>query len=491
MRLWQRWQTLLFLGAFAFMGLLVPILVWVSPKDSLASLLIRQVFSLMLAFVSSLPLLFVSLPALPEWKLAQPIHARTMTVFLWASGIADMLCLSILITLPAIISASIVLKGTVNVAAMMMLVVVVALNAALGAALVSLEMTGWRTRLALIGRLWRIWIWAILIGAGVSILLFSILSVAGIRFGWEFVRWVETPVGMAILLPLMPAYHAIKAAFDGVTAVPVLLTLFLAVFTAIMIWQALEVATPFCEATFLRSERRRRLTEMGEWGALPAKPIKSEIGFGSKATSLLWMYWLNWKRNFLWAGELIAIAFIICSLCVFILSAKSVSQPFAFTFAAILAAAIVVMTMPPSGSPPRLPEWLKSQPISVDEALVMLALPTALRAGLWALVISFALLLFSPEKVSAVNVLAFVLAAVAYGFGIDFMVRALKLLWQQDISFTASAAFSIGLIVSIGLLLAQLLSLTLTDYWLLGLLLSWAACVVSFLWAKERWLKEP
>ena len=433
----------------------------------------------MLAFVSSLPLLFVSLPALPEWKLAQPIHARTMTVFLWASGIADMLCLSILITLPAIISASIVLKGTVNVAAMMMLVVVVALNAALGAALVSLEMTGWRTRLALIGRLWRIWIWAILIGAGVSILLFGILLDAGIRVGWEFVRWVETPVGMAILLPLMPTYHAIKAAFDGVIAVPVLLTLFLAVFTAIMVWQALEVAAPFCEATFLRSERRRRLTEMGAWDALPAKPMKSEIGFGSKATSLLWMYWLNWKRNSLWAGDLTAI------VCIPILSAMSTSQPLASTL--ILAGAIAAMTTSFS----RPPEWLKSQPISVDETLLVSALPTALRGGLWALVISFSLLLFSPGMVSAANVLAFVLAVVACSLGIDFMVRASKFLWQQDISFTASTALSLWLVVSIGLLLAQLLSLTLTDYWLLGLLLSWAACVVSFLWAKERWLKEP
>lgn len=83
-------------------------------------------------------------------------------------------------------------------------------------------------------------------------------------------------------VPLMPAYHAIKAAFDGVIAVPVLLTLFLAVFTAIMVWQALEVAAPFCEATFLRSERQQRLTKMGAWDAVTqefvAKPIKSKAG---------------------------------------------------------------------------------------------------------------------------------------------------------------------------------------------------------------------
>ena len=154
---------------------------------------------------------------------------------------------------------------------------------------------------------------------------------------------------------------------------------------------------------------------------------------------------------------------------------------------AILTIAIAIFSL----FSPRPSEWLKSQPISADETLLMLALPTALRVGLWALLISLTLLLFSPEKVSAVNVFAFVLAAVACSLGIDFMVRALKLLRQQDISFTASTALSLGLTVGIGLLLIRLLFLTLTTNWLLGLLLSWAVCVVSYLWADERRQKEP
>ncbi len=473
MRLWRQWQTLLFIAAFAFMGLLVAILIWVSPKDSLTPLPIRRVFSLMLAFVSSLPLLFGFLPALPEWKLAQPIHARTITVLLWASGIVDMLCLSLLITFPAIVSASIVLKGTVNVAAIVMLVIVIVLNACLGAALESLRMAGWRTRLALIGRLW-IWMWAILIGAGVSILLFSILSHAGIRFGWEFVRWVETPVGMAILFPLMPAYHAIKAAFDGVNVASVLLTLFLAGFTAIMVWQALEVAAPFCEATFLWSERRQRLTKMGAWDALPAKPMKSEIGFGSRATSLLWLYWLNWKRGSLWAGEL-PVLFIIPFI-----SAFGFEKGLPFPSLAIVLPLLFYRVFFPNP-----PEWLKSQPISAGKAVLILALPSALRASVWGLAILFTLALLSPKGISIANFFAFSLAMTALGFGIDFVVQALRASWWTKFQDFPWLAFVIAIV------LGELMSLTLTDYWLLGLLLSWAACAVLYLWAKERWLKEP
>ena len=97
----------------------------------------------------------------------------------------------------------------------------------------------------------------------------------------------------------------------------------------------------------------------------------------------------------------------------------------------IVVAMLVIMTLLPSLSPLRLPEWLKSQPISVDETLLMLALPTALWAGLWALLISLALLLFSPEKVSAVNVFALALAAIALGLGINFMAQALKISWRD------------------------------------------------------------
>jgi hypothetical protein len=63
----------------------------------------------------------------------------------------------------------------------------------------------------------------------------------------KFVGWVETPVGMAILFPLMPAYHAIKATFDGVSVTPILLISFLAVFTAVMVWEALKFTALFAK----------------------------------------------------------------------------------------------------------------------------------------------------------------------------------------------------------------------------------------------------
>jgi len=479
MRLRQQWQTLLLLVVFAFIGLVAAIWVWISENVFLKPLPNRQVFWLVLAFLSSLPSFADPqnfIPRLPEWKLAQPIPARTMTVFLWLSEFANLFCFSLLLTLPAIVSASIVLKGAADVAAITMLVVVIALNACLGAALASLEMTRWRTKLALVGRLWRMWARALAISAIVLFVLFVVYLKAHIDWV-KFVGWVETPVGMVILLPLMPAYHAIKAAFDGVIAVPILLTLFLAGFTAIMVWQALEVAAPFCEATFLRSERRQRLTKMGAWDAVTqefvAKPIKSESGFGLKATSLLWLYWLNWKRNSLWAGELPALFIIL-------FSAFVVEKGLPFP-----SLAIVILLLFYRVFFPHPPEWLKSQPISAGEAVLILALPSALRASGWSLAILFTLALLSPKGIGIANFFAFFLAMIALGFGIDFVVQALRASWWTKFQDFPWLAFVIAIV------LGNLMFLTLTDHWLLGLLLSWAACIVLYLWAKERWLKEP
>lgn len=284
----------------------------------------------------------------------------------------------------------------------------------------------------------------------------------------------------AVLLPLMPAYYSIKAVFDGVGAVSVFLTMFFAVFTAITVWEALKFAAPFCEATFLHSEQRQRLTKMGAWDAeaqaITAKPAKSESGFGSKAASLLWLYWLDWKRRNSWAGELPALLVICLSVAVF---AIKKSPPSLLSLAIAMVLLFYQVTHPP--------EWLKSQPILAREAVLMLALPTALRASLWGLAILFAIALLSPEGIGIANFFAFFLAVIALGFGIDSAAQALRASrWTkfQDSSWLAFVAM-------IAIFLGRLMSLTLTDYWLLGLLLSWAACLVLYLWAKERWRTEP
>jgi hypothetical protein len=60
---------------------------------------------------------------------------------------------------------------------------------------------------------------------------------------------------------------------------------------------------------------------MGAWDAearaITAKLAKSESGFGLKAASLLWLYWLDWKRRNSWAGELPALLVISLSVAVF------------------------------------------------------------------------------------------------------------------------------------------------------------------------------
>jgi hypothetical protein len=480
MRLWRQWQTLLPLVAFVFVVLSAPIWVWFA-QDLLKPLPNQQAFSLALALFISQPWVFVPQTFgslfLPEWKLAQPIPARTMAVFIWAS----MLYFSLtFVLLAAIVSASILMKGMANIAAIALSVTVIVLNACLGAALVSLKMTGWRTSWAFLCELWVVWVRALFVLAIILLALYYFSgALRAAHIDWEkVIGWVETPVGTAVLLPLMPAYYSIKAAFDGVGAVSVFLTMFLAVFTAITVWEALKFAAPFCEATFLYSEQRQRLTKMGAWDAeaqtITAKLAKSESGFGLKATSLLWLYWLDWKRRNSWAGELPALLVICLSVAVF---AIKKSPPSLLSLAIAMVLLFYQVTHPP--------EWLKSQPISAREAVLMLALPNALRASLWGLAILFAIALLSPEGIGIANFFAFFLAVIALGFGIDFAAQALRASrWTkfQDSSW---------LDLAIAIFLGELMSLTLTDYWLLGLLLSWAACLVFYLWAKERWRTEP
>lgn len=493
MRLRQQWQILLRLVAYAFMGLAAAIWVWIA-QDLLKPLPNQQAFSLALALFISQPWMFVPQTFgslfLPEWKLAQPIPARTMAVFLWAS--ANMLYFSLtFVLLAAIVSASILLKGMANIAAIALSVTVIVLNACLGAALMSLKITGWRTNWAFLCKLWVVWVRALFVLAIILLALYYFSgALRAAHIDWaKVIGWVETPVGTAVLLPLMPAYYSIKAAFDGVGAVSVFLTMFLAVFTAIMVWEALKFAAPFCEAIFLYSEQRQRLTKMGAWDAaaqaITAKLAKSESGFGLKATSLLWLYWLDWKRRNLWAGEFTTLL-VICSFGAVLFVIFSAD----FSNIGILSLALAMTLFSYRVFFfPHPPEWLKSQPILAREAvlILILALPTALRASLWGLAILFAIALLSPEGIGIANFFAFFLAVIALGFGIDFAAQALRASWWTKFQDSSWLAF----VAMIAIFLGKLMSLTLTDYWLLGLLLSWAACLVLYLWAKERWRTEP
>ena len=130
------------------------------------------------------------------------------------------------------------------------------------------------------------------------------------------------------------------------------------------------------------------------------------------------------------------------------------------------------------------PEWLKSQPMALEMGLIMLALPNALRAMLWGFAILLTLLLWVPESVSAVRILAFIFATIAFGFGTDFARRALRVSgWTKPSDFLSEWG--------IALVFAFLVMLTLLGYWFVGLLLSWAACAVFFRWAKEEWQRQP
>jgi hypothetical protein len=394
-------------------------------------------------------------------------------VFTWliASGTL-VLVLAVLLS-PVVFYAA--LKGSLASASTVAAVFI--LNAILGFALLSQELTGWKTNLALVGKLWKTWAKVLFLGAVVLLLVGSIETFRrAVSVDWEkFARWLETPAGMVVTLPVLPAYHAVKSVLSGFEATAILSVAFLALFTAIMVWEALKVAAPFCQAVFLLSERQQWLTKIGAWEVATQrdvlKPVKSESGFGLRETSLLWLYWLNWKRSGLWSGELIMlfVVFAVASIKADTISAaKSVPLALVIFLAALS----------------RTPEWLKSQPIALETGLIMLALPNALRAMLWGFAILLALLLWVPESVSAVRILAFIFATIAFGFGTDFARRALRVSgWTKPWDFL--------LAWGIALVFAFLAMLTLLGYWFVGLLLSWAACAVFFRWAKEEWQRQP
>jgi hypothetical protein len=159
------------------------------------------------------------------------------------------------VLLAAIVSASILMKGVANIAAIALSVTVIVLNACLGAALVSLKMTGWRTNWAFLCELWVMWVSALFVLA-------------------------------IILLALYYFSGALRAAHI-------------------------------------------------DW-----------------ATSLLWLYWLDWKRRNSWAGELPALLVICLSIAVF---AIKKSPPSLLSLAIAMVLLFYQVTHPP--------EWLKSQPI--------------------------------------------------------------------------------------------------------------------------------
>jgi hypothetical protein len=444
-----------------------------APQQSIARVFVTVLFVLLTSIPLGTPPHTLA-GILPEWAFAQPIPARKAMVFTWliASG-TFVLVLAVLLSPVVFYSA---LKGSFGIASASTVAAVFILNAILGFALLSQELTGWKTNLALVGKLWKTWAKVLFLGAVALLLIVSIETFRrAVSVDWEkFARWLETPAGMVVTLPFLPAYYAVKSVLSGFEATAILWVAFLALFTAIMVWEALKVAAPFCQAVFLLSERQQWLTKIGAWEVATQrdvlKPVKSESGFGLRETSLLWLYWLNWKRSGLWSGELIML-FVVFAVA----SIKADTAPIALSIT-FVALAVTSLT----------PEWLKSQPMALETGLIMLALPNALRAMLGGFAILLTLLLWVPESVSAVRILAFIFATIAFGFGTDFASRALRVSWR----WTKPWDFPL-LAWGIAFVFAFLARLTLLGYWFVGLLLSWAACAVFFRWAKEEWQRQP
>ena len=277
-----------------------------APQQSIA----RVFVTLLLVLLTSIPLgasPHILAGVLPEWAFAQPIPARKAMVFTWLIESGTFVLVLAALLSPVVFYAAL----KVSLASASTVTAVFILNAVLGFALLSQELTGWKTDLALVGKLWRTW--AKVLFLGVIVLLLLDVGV-GILWRLDFIDWrefarlLETPAGMVVTLPVLPAYHAVKSVLSGFEATAILSVAFLALFTAIMVWEALKVAAPFCQAVFLLSERQQWLTKIGAWEVVTQKdvpkPVKSKSGFGSRETSLLWLYWLNWKRSGLWSGDL-------------------------------------------------------------------------------------------------------------------------------------------------------------------------------------------
>lgn len=442
-----------------------------------------------------------------EWVLAQPLNAQTFAAFSWLISAALWFFFWAVPIVSTVICATIGFGKVIELPSASVLVVVLALNSLIGSFSTASRLS--KRGLALVGQVWHIWTMLILLSAVSIVVIIAVVSYiygSAIAVEWrdKIARWVETPAGMLALLPIMPAYFAVKSVIEGFNFIAVLWLVLLALIALVVLLGALELARPFNESAFLQSQRMRRLSAMGIWDTITAKRkrIRSVSGFGKGETVLLWLNWLSLRRTYGIAFiALLFTLFMVLSMAV-LLSPDERCTAF-WGIEQVTQAALkkplwkyltwtivpIVIFSSPLIIPISIPEWLKSQPISVRRGLFMLVFPLVTVAFLFGIGILLAVAIFRLESLSAIQVASFVIASFGAGLGIGFSAQATKFSLAALVTQRNYAAMSLQ--YGITMCFVFLWLLTLTDFWLFGLLLTWVLTYEGMLWAELKWHDVP
>ncbi len=427
-----------------------------------------------------------------EWVLAQPLNAQTFAASSWLTSAALWFFFWAVPIVSTVICATIGFGKVIELPSASVLVVVLALNSLIGSFSTASRLS--KRGLALVGQVWHIWTMLILLSAVSIVVIIAVVSYiygSAIAVEWmdKIARWVETPAGMLALLPIMPAYFAVKSVMEGFNFIAVLWLVLLALIALVILLGALELARPFNESAFLQSQRMRRLSAMGIWDTITAKRkrIRSVSGFGEGETALLWLNWLSLRRTYGISFELAltVIIFVALSIRFLLRSTLGMAKVFVPPIVSLTLAWLLIQMLTPSP----IPEWLKSQPISVRKGLLMSALPQAIRAFLFGIGILLAIAIFHPEVLSTIQVASFVIASFSAGLGTGFSAQATKFSWIAWVTQCNFAAMFLqhGIAICFGFFWL----LTLTDFWLFGLLLTWGCCGLTYRWAELKWHDVP
>ncbi len=119
--------------------------------------------------------------------------------------------------------------------------------------------------------------------------------------------WVDTPIVMFLLLPIVPFYHAMRAVVEGLTISTFVWLPVLTVLAVLLIREALQSAPQFCEALVTYADLARRARGAAEWETATIAGLKRlqdlqrwmrfQPGFSKGATALLWQLWLGVRRS--------------------------------------------------------------------------------------------------------------------------------------------------------------------------------------------------
>lgn len=275
-----------------------------------------------------------------------------------------------------------------------------------------------------------------------------------------------------------------KRGTQGFSFVAALWLALLTLIAFVILLGALESARTFNETAFLQSQQMRRLTAMGAQDAITArlKPVRSVSGFGEGETALLWLNWLGFLRTYgvttfaaLVVVVVISSVWFLQRLDLAVISLIGSISPTLVIFSGIFASLV--------------PEWLKSQPISVRRSLLMFALSPAVWVFLLGVGILLAIAVSRPETLNATKIAAFLVASIGTGLGMGFSAQATRFTWAAWIrqwNFTA-VAWQVGIAVAF----AFPWFVTLTSFWAVGLIVNLGFCCLMFKLAESKWHSLP